>query len=199
MLDFHRPKELCVSKHTKPLPRMPHGTHADAVCSHAVLPIPVCALVAWLRSCTLLYTKPRLVLVMGGRDPVIVRRLGQPEDESVVVNLGLNYHLDSYLDEDMKRFAVEFPQCFQVGGGPLSGGGFDCRRGVRLRCDSHNMLRTYNNAIRITQGRDADDCSSYAHAVTAQVMPSEALGQSLLGEGPLVFSLNLHQQHTCCN
>ena len=54
---------------------------------------------------------------MGGRDPVIVRRLGQHEDETVVLNLGLNYHLDSYLDEDSKRFAAEFPQCFQVGGG----------------------------------------------------------------------------------
>jgi hypothetical protein len=51
---------------------------------------------------------------MGGKDPVIVRRLGQQEDESAVINLGLNYHLDSYLDEDMQRFAVEFPQCFQV-------------------------------------------------------------------------------------
>ena len=52
---------------------------------------------------------------MGGRDPVIIRRLGQAEQDAVVVNLGVNYHLDSYLDEDMKRFAVEFPQCFQVG------------------------------------------------------------------------------------
>ena len=51
---------------------------------------------------------------MGGRDPVIIRRLGEPESQSVVVNLGLNYHLDSYLDEDQQRFAAEFPQCFQV-------------------------------------------------------------------------------------
>jgi hypothetical protein len=83
--------------------------YADCV---AVL---VCLLHAvWLRSCTLLYSKPRMVLVMGGCDPIITRRLGQPQDESVVINLGLNYHLDSYLDEDSKRFAEEFPQCFQV-------------------------------------------------------------------------------------
>jgi hypothetical protein len=83
---------------------------------------------AWLRSCTLLYSKPRMVLVMGGKDPVIVRRLGQHEDEAVVTNLGLNYHLDSYLDEDSKRFAAEFPQCFQVcGNGRVGGGGGGCR------------------------------------------------------------------------
>lgn len=59
---------------------------------------------------------------MGGCDPVIVRRLGQPEQEAVVVNhLGINYHLDSYLDEDMQRFAVEFPQCFQVMDGGCGG------------------------------------------------------------------------------
>lgn len=69
---------------------------------------------AWLRCCTLLYSKPRLILVFAGRDPIVVRRLGEPEDSAVRSNLGLNYHLDSYLDEDNKRFAEEFPQIFQV-------------------------------------------------------------------------------------
>lgn len=125
------------------------NSQTNAARSRVVLHYPVGALTAWLRSCTLLYTKPRLVLVMGGRDPVIIRRLGQPEDESVVVNLGLNYHLDSYLDEDMKRFAVEFPQCFQVEEAGLDGGGLDCRRGdcncrrpkgVELHCNSNSGI-----------------------------------------------------------
>jgi hypothetical protein len=70
---------------------------------------------AWLRCCTLLYSKPRLVLLFAGRDPVILRRLGDAEDDAITLNLGLNYHLDSYLDEDSRRFAAEFPQVFQVG------------------------------------------------------------------------------------
>lgn len=43
-----------------------------------------------------------------------MRRLGEPEGSAVKLKLGLNYHLDSYLDEDSKRFAAEFPQIFQV-------------------------------------------------------------------------------------
>lgn len=43
-----------------------------------------------------------------------MRRLGESEEDAVQLNLGLNYHLDSYLDEDSKRFAEEFPQVFQV-------------------------------------------------------------------------------------
>jgi hypothetical protein len=70
---------------------------------------------AWLRCCTLLYSKPRLVLLFAGRDPVILRRLGDAEEDAITLNLGLNYHLDSYLDEDSRRFAAEFPQVFQVG------------------------------------------------------------------------------------
>lgn len=69
---------------------------------------------AWLRCCTLIYSKPRLILVFGGRDPIVVRRLGESEDTAEHLNLGLNYHLDSYLDEDSKRFSEEFPQIFQV-------------------------------------------------------------------------------------
>jgi hypothetical protein len=69
---------------------------------------------AWLRCCTLLHAKPRLVLLFAGRDPVILRRLGDAEEDAITLNLGLNYHLDSYLDEDSKRFATEFPQVFQV-------------------------------------------------------------------------------------
>lgn len=62
----------------------------------------------------LLHSKPQLVLAIGGKDPIIVRRLGEPEDATVHIHLGMNYHLDSYLDEDDKRFAIEFPQIFQV-------------------------------------------------------------------------------------
>lgn len=67
----------------------------------------------WLRACCLLYRKPKLVLVLGGKDPVVVRRLGQPESSAKRVTLGINYHLDSYLDEDEQRFAEEFPNLFQ--------------------------------------------------------------------------------------
>jgi hypothetical protein len=69
---------------------------------------------AWLRCSTLLHSKPRLILLFAGRDPVIMRRLGESEDKAITLNLGLNYHLDSYLDEDSRRFAAEFPQVFQV-------------------------------------------------------------------------------------
>uniref|UniRef100_A0A383V5G0 Uncharacterized protein n=1 Tax=Tetradesmus obliquus TaxID=3088 RepID=A0A383V5G0_TETOB len=68
---------------------------------------------AWLRCCCLLHSKPRLVLLLAGRDPVVLRRLGESEDDVITLNLGLNYHLDSYLDEDSRRFAAEFPQVFQ--------------------------------------------------------------------------------------
>lgn len=67
----------------------------------------------WLRTCTLLYRKPNLLLVLAGKDPVVVRKLGSPESSTQYITLGLNYHLDSCLDEDEKRFAFEFPQVFQ--------------------------------------------------------------------------------------
>lgn len=67
----------------------------------------------WLSTCLLLHRKPRLILVLAGKDPIIVRRLGQRESEAVKFYLSINYHLDNYLDDDEKRFAFEFPQVFQ--------------------------------------------------------------------------------------
>lgn len=73
----------------------------------------------WMRCCALMYHKPRLVLVLAGKDPVIIRRLGQPESEATQLMLGINYHLDSWLDDDEKRFQAEFPQVFKLEHGDL--------------------------------------------------------------------------------
>ncbi len=56
----------------------------------------------------------------------MVRRLGQPEAAAQYIHLGINYHLDSYLDDDEARFSMEFPQvralqrwgCWRSSGGP---------------------------------------------------------------------------------
>lgn len=73
----------------------------------------------WCRCCALLYAKPRLVLVLAGRDPVVVRRLGQSDAAASHVTLGINYHLDSYLDDDENRFAAEFPDLYPLTAGDL--------------------------------------------------------------------------------
>ena len=109
--------DLYVSNDPIVTPEVRKRLTLETYCNHSEqINIQRCTLKqsVWMRTCCLLYSKPQLVLLYSGKDPIVLRRLGQPEAASEIVNLGINYHLEDYLDDEEKRFVTEFPQVFQV-------------------------------------------------------------------------------------